>query len=153
MRCGHRISLLSHRVFTEVTFWNSEEFRGVSHNFLLFNSAEFRAISCTEFRIRNLSNKFIQENLDFFVLKSEVEFENINFAVVYLIDHFGNNLCHNIFQIKSLTFSYVFFENIRVTTHKILHNSADFRGTIRNSATLNSVHLATNGRRCPFLKG
>jgi hypothetical protein len=58
------------RVFTEVTFWNSAEygilfgsdftsakFRGIT--------AEFREISCTKFRIWNLSSKFMQKTLDF----------------------------------------------------------------------------------------
>jgi hypothetical protein len=34
----------------------------------------------------------IQETLDFFVLKTEVEFENIYFAFVYLNDPFGQNV-------------------------------------------------------------
>jgi hypothetical protein len=93
-------------VFTEVTFWNSlntECFAEVTllmRNFPLFNSAEshsnsaeFRAISCTEFRIRKLGDKCIQETLDFFVLKSEVEFKNISFAFIYSNDPFGNTLC------------------------------------------------------------
>jgi hypothetical protein len=93
-------------VFTEVTFgipgirnfmpkWLY--FRGIPPNFPLFNfaeyrrnSAEFHTISCTEFHIRILSNKFTQTTLDFFVLKTEVEFKNINFAFVYLNDPFGN---------------------------------------------------------------
>jgi hypothetical protein len=92
------------RVFTEVTFFisaeygipcgsdfTSLEFRAIFHCLIMRNSvefcrysAEFRAILCTEFRIRNLSNKCIQETLDFFLLKSEVEIKNINFAFVYL---------------------------------------------------------------------
>jgi hypothetical protein len=76
---------LRSRVFTEMTFWNAAEygilcgsdlkrlnFRGIPQNFQLFNSVEFRAISCTIF-----IDKFTQETLDFFVLKTEEEFKNI----------------------------------------------------------------------------
>jgi hypothetical protein len=56
------------RLFTEVTLWNSAEYGILCGSD--FTSAEFRAISCTEFRIRNLSNKFLQKTLDFFVLKT-----------------------------------------------------------------------------------
>jgi hypothetical protein len=52
---------------------------------------EFRAILCTEFRVRNLSYKFTQETQDFFLLKTEVGFKNINFAFIYLNAAFGNN--------------------------------------------------------------
>jgi hypothetical protein len=47
------------------------------------------------FRIRNLSGKFQQETLDFFLLKTEVDFKNISLVYyrVYLNDPFGNNLC------------------------------------------------------------
>jgi hypothetical protein len=38
------------------------------------NAAEFREISFTEFRVRNLSNKFMQEIQEFSVLRTEVEF-------------------------------------------------------------------------------
>jgi hypothetical protein len=51
------------RVFTEVTFCNSAEYKILCESD--FTSAEFRrdsaeflAISCSEFRIRNLSDKF-----------------------------------------------------------------------------------------------
>jgi hypothetical protein len=88
---------------------NSVEFRGIPHD-----SVEFRAISCTEFRLRNFSNKFIQETIDFFELETEVEFKNINFAFFYLNAPFGNNLCLEkweqfLLTLKNLTFSYVFF--------------------------------------------
>jgi hypothetical protein len=62
-------------------------------NFPPFNSAEFRAILCTEFRIWNLSNIFIYETLGVFVLKTKIEFKNIKFAFSYLNDPFGKNLC------------------------------------------------------------
>jgi hypothetical protein len=75
-------------VFTEVTFWNSAEY-GILRD---FTSAEFRAIPCTEYRIRNLSNKFMQETLIFSVLRTEVEFKNQNFAFIYLNDPFRNIL-------------------------------------------------------------
>jgi hypothetical protein len=35
----------------------------------------------------------MQETLDFFVLKTEVEFKTINFPFVYLIGPFGISLC------------------------------------------------------------
>jgi hypothetical protein len=81
-------------VFTEVTFWNSRntEFYVKAtlllRNFPLFNSAEFLIIpgNFVLFYILNLRGKFIQEPLDFFVLKAEVEFRNIYFAYVYLND-------------------------------------------------------------------
>jgi hypothetical protein len=67
-------------VYTEVTFWNSVEYGilcrsdfisfGIPRNFLLLSSVEFHAISCTVFRIRILSNKFMQKTLDFFVFKT-----------------------------------------------------------------------------------
>jgi hypothetical protein len=70
------------RVFTKVTFWNSveykilcgsdltsAEFRRIFHCLIPRNSVGFRAILCTEFRIRNLNNKFMQKTLDFSELK------------------------------------------------------------------------------------
>jgi hypothetical protein len=42
---------------------------------------------------KTTKKRFIKETLDFFVLKAEVEFKNINFAFVYLNDSFANNLC------------------------------------------------------------
>jgi hypothetical protein len=88
----------------EVTLWNSAEYRilcksdftsakfqGIFHYFIPrnfsefhINSAEFLVILCTEFCIRNISANFIQETIDFFVLKAEVEFKNINFAYFLL---------------------------------------------------------------------
>jgi hypothetical protein len=63
----------------------------------------------------NPSSKFIQETLDLFVLKTKVEFKNINFAFVYLNDPFGNNLglkkCKT-FKKKILKFS-CFLKNVK----------------------------------------
>jgi hypothetical protein len=72
--------------YAEVTFF--------PRNFPLFNSAEFRAISCTEFCIRNLSDKLIQEPLDFFVLRTEVKLKTSISHFFYSYDSFGNNLLY-----------------------------------------------------------
>jgi hypothetical protein len=61
-RCQRKLVCI--RVLTEVTFWNFKLFNAAESRRILYKSAEFRAISCTEFRIRNRSNKFIQETLD-----------------------------------------------------------------------------------------
>jgi hypothetical protein len=55
-----RSSVKCREIFQCLILRNSVQFRRIP-----YNSLEFRDISSTEFRLRNLSNKFIQETLDF----------------------------------------------------------------------------------------
>jgi hypothetical protein len=120
-------------VLSKESFWNSVEYRNSYGS--EFTSAEFRGIfhyliprnsvffSYTEFLILNLSGKFIQETVDFFVLKTEVELKSLNFAYVCLNDPFVNNLClkngRNKKKLKSyLTFLWSFLKNSKLHRQK-----------------------------------
>jgi hypothetical protein len=93
---------------------------------------------CTEFCIRNLINKFIQETLDFFVLKTEVEFKNINFAFVFLIIILVIIYALNLNFFATLYYIFIgLFEKFKFT--EIRQRFEKFCVTIQNSAKLHRI--------------